>query len=153
MATHVQVILREDVDKLGKAGELVRVRPGYARNFLLPRGLAAPATEGQVRRIEHERQAALARAARLRAEAEAAVRALEGIVVRVVRPAGEEGKLFGAVTAADVARALAELGHAVDRKRLELPAQGIRSVGEHEVLARLGGGMSARFRVHVEAQA
>src|ERR1700754_2261437 len=106
MATHVHVILRRDVDKLGQAGELVRVRPGFARNFLLPRSLAVVATESNVKQIEHERKQAIASAAKLKGEAEGSAAKLKDLVVEIAAQAGEGDRLFGSVTTRDVAEAL-----------------------------------------------
>jgi large subunit ribosomal protein L9 len=149
MATHVQIILREDVDNLGEAGELVRVRPGYARNFLIPRGLAAVATRGNIAQVEHEKKLALARAVKLEDEAKSAAGQLSGVSVQVQKQVGEEGKLFGSVTAQDVADALKAKGFEVDRKKIQMPAEAIRSVGTHEVTAKLRGKISATITVEV----
>lgn len=148
MATHVQVVLKEDVHNLGKTGELVRVRPGYARNFLLPRGLAVAPTEGNLARIEHERQAALARAAKLRETAEGEARALSSVSVQITKQIGEEGKLFGSVTAKDVAEALHKAGHKVDRKTISI-VKPIREAGEHEATVKLAPQVSATIKVVV----
>ena len=151
MATHVQVILREDVDNLGDAGELVRVRSGYARNYLIPRGLAAVATRGNIAQLEHEKKLALARAAKLEEEAKAAAGKLEGVSVEVKKQAGEEGKLFGSVTAQDIADALTQKGYEVDRKKIQMPAEAIKTVGTHEVTVKLRGSVAAKVSVEVVA--
>jgi large subunit ribosomal protein L9 len=147
MAMHIQVVLREDVAKLGKTGEVVKVKPGYARNFLLPRGMAALATEGNLQRIEHERKAAFARAAKLRKSLEAVAATLEGKTVHIARQAGEDGRLFGAVTTREIADALKAMGIEVDRKKLDAPE--MRAVGVYDVVAKLGGEVSATFKVDV----
>ena len=148
MATHLQVILTHDVDKLGSAGELVRVRPGYARNFLLPRGLAMVATRANLGRVEHERSLALARATRLRKLAEGTAAQIEGLVLEVPARVGEGDRLYGSVTSADVADALARRGLPVDRKQLQL-SESIRTLGDHVITARLGHQVQARFTVRV----
>lgn len=151
MATHVQVILREDVDNLGEAGELVRVRSGYARNFLIPRGLAAVATRGNIAHVEHEKKLALARAAKLEQEAKAEAGKIEGVTIQVRKQAGEEGKLFGSVTAQDVADALKDKGIEVDRKKIQMPAEPIKTLGSHQVTTKLRGKISAKVTVEVVA--
>ena len=149
MATHVQVILREDVDNLGDVGELVRVRSGYARNYLIPRGLAAVATRGNIAQLEHERKLALARAAKLDEEAKAAAGQLEGVSITVQKQVGEEGKLFGSVTAQDIADALAQKGYDVDRKKIQMPGDAIKTVGTHEVTVKVRGKVGAKVAVEV----
>ena len=94
MATHVRVVLKEDVDNLGRSGELVRVKPGYARNYLVPRGLAALATRGNIAQIEHEQAIAKAKADKERKAAQEAAKALEGVQIQVAKEAGDEGKAF-----------------------------------------------------------
>lgn len=148
MATHVQVILTHDVDKLGAAGELVRVRPGYARNFLLPRNLAVVATGANVGRVEHERNIALARATKLRKLAEGTAAQIEGLVLEVPARVGEADRLYGSVTSTDVADALARRGLPVDRKQLQL-SESIRTLGDHLITAKLGHEVQARFTVRV----
>lgn len=152
MATHVQVILRQDVDKLGQAGELVRVKPGYARNFLLPRGLAALATGENVKQIEHERRIAMANAEKQRKLAEGTAAQIEGLTIELPMQAGEGDRLYGSVTSRDVADALASRGVTVDRKRLVLP-DAIKQLGVYDIEAKLGHEVSARFKLIVSARA
>ena len=140
------VILREDVKSLGKAGELVRVKPGYARNFLLPRGLAFEATEGNKKRIAAETRA---RGARDQAERFAAI--LGATALTLKGKAGEEGKLFGSITSQDIADALAAQGHQVDKRRIELEHP-IKTVGHHTVAVRLHSEVHAEVRVSVVAE-
>src|SRR5918994_3714953 len=116
----IEVIFREDVSTLGRAGEMVRVKPGYARNYLLPQGLAYEATEGNKKRIAAETRARSTRDQAERAEAERVAAALNGVSLTLTGKAGEEGKLFGSITAQDIADALAAQGHTVDRRRIEL---------------------------------
>ena len=148
MATHWQVILKQDVDKLGNAGELVKVKPGFARNYLLPRGLAAVATGENVRQIEHERRIALAVADKQRKFAEGAAAQLDGMSIEIPMQVGDGDKLYGSVTARDVAQALASRGIEVDRKKLQLPDT-IKTVGEHAITMKLGHGVSASFKINV----
>jgi large subunit ribosomal protein L9 len=145
------VILREDVKSLGKAGELVRVKPGYARNFLLPRGLAFEATEGNKKRIAAETRARGARDQAERAEAERFAATLGAAALTLTGKAGEEGKLFGSITAQDIADALAAQGHQVDRRRIELEHP-IKTVGHHTVGVRLHSEVHAEVRVSVVAE-
>ncbi|GBD28939.1 50S ribosomal protein L9 [bacterium HR32] len=146
----MKVILTRDVPSLGKAGSVVDVKEGYARNYLLPRGLAREATEGQLRALEQERAAQQRRAAREEERARAVAQALEGRTVRVRAKAGSAGRLFGAVTAQQVAEALKGMGFDVDRRQVELP-EPIKAVGTHTVTVRLPHGLLARVRVEVTA--
>jgi large subunit ribosomal protein L9 len=144
----MEVILREDVPSLGKAGQLVRVKPGYARNFLLPRGLAFEATEGNKKRIDSEARARVAKQSAERAASEQQAAALGSLTVTLRGKAGEEGKLFGSITAQDIATALAELGHAIDKRKLELEHP-IKTVGFHSVLVRLHSDVHAEVKVNI----
>lgn len=150
MATHVHVILRRDVDKLGHAGELVRVKPGFARNYLLPRSLAVVATDNNVKQVEHERKVALASAAKQKSQAEGLAAQISGLSLEVSAQAGEGDKLFGSINTRDIADALHKKGIELDRKHIDLPAP-IKALGEHEVTARLGSGVTATFKVTVKA--
>jgi large subunit ribosomal protein L9 len=144
----IEVILREDVKSLGKAGEMVRVKPGYARNFLLPRGLAFEATEGNKKRIAAESRARGVRDQAERAEAERFAATLRGVALTLKGKAGEEGKLFGSITAQDIADALAAHGHQVDRRRIELEHP-LKTLGDHAVRVRLHSDVHAELRVSV----
>lgn len=148
MAAYIQVVLREPVKNLGKSGELVRVRPGYARNYLVPRSLAVYATEKNVARLEHEKREATARAAKLHAEAESVGKKLAGVVVQIAVKTGADDRLYGAVTSKDIAEALARAGHTVDRRKINLPKP-LHSLGSHEVSAHLAHEVTATFRVEV----
>jgi large subunit ribosomal protein L9 len=147
----MEVILREDVKSLGKAGEMVRVKPGYARNYLLPHGLAYEATEGNKKRIAAETRARGIRHEAERAEAERAAAELSGITITLTGKAGEEGKLFGSITAQDIAAALAAQGHQVDRRRIELEHP-IKALGSHTVGVRVHPEVHAEVRVSVVAE-
>jgi large subunit ribosomal protein L9 len=144
----MEVILREDVKSLGKAGEMVRVKPGYARNYLLPHGLAYEATEGNKKRIAAETRARGIRNQAERVEAERAAAELSGLTLTLSGKAGVEGKLFGSITAQDIAAALAAQGHQVDRRRIELEHP-IRTVGSHTVGVRVHPEVHAEVRVSV----
>jgi large subunit ribosomal protein L9 len=147
----MEVILREDVKSLGKAGELVKVKPGYARNFLLPKGLAYEATEGNRKRILAESKARGARAAEETSAAQAIAAKLEGVNVTLARKAGEGDRLFGSITAQDIADALAKQGHAVDKRKIELEHP-IKTLGAHTVPIRLHHEVQADLRVTVVAE-
>jgi large subunit ribosomal protein L9 len=148
MATNIQVVLKDAVEKLGKSGEIVKVKPGYARNYLLPRGLAAPATRGNVAQVEHEKQVALARSAKLRGDAEAVAKRIDGVVIQIKMQAGEGDRLFGSVGTKDIAEALKTKGHEVDRKKILLP-EPIKFAGEHAVTLKLGYDVAATIKVNV----
>jgi large subunit ribosomal protein L9 len=147
----IEVILREDVKSLGKAGEMVRVKPGYARNFLLPQGLAFEATEGNKKRIAAETRARGVRNDAERTEAERFAATLGGVTLTLTGKAGEEGKLFGSITTQDIAEGLAAQGHQVDRRRIELEHP-IKTLGHHTVGVRLHPEVHAEVRVSVVAE-
>jgi large subunit ribosomal protein L9 len=148
MAANIQVVLKDDVEKLGKSGEIVKVKPGYARNYLLPRGLAAPATRGNVAQVEHEQKVATARAAKLRGDAEAVAKRLDGVTVEIKVQAGDGDRLFGSVGTKDIADALKSKGHEVDRKKIQL-AEPIKFAGEHSVVVKFGYDVGATIKVNV----
>jgi large subunit ribosomal protein L9 len=147
----IEVILREDVKTLGRAGEMVRVKPGYARNYLLPQGLAFEATEGNKKRIAAETKARASRDQAEKVEAQQAANRLSAVTLSLSGKAGEEGKLFGSITSQDVADALARAGHTVDKRRIELEHP-IKTVGEHAVTIRLHPEVHAELRVSVVAE-
>jgi large subunit ribosomal protein L9 len=135
MAT-TNVLLREDVDNLGARGEIVRVRAGYARNYLLPRKLAVEATAGNVKQIEAERAALMKKEARERTSAEGQAAQLQSLRLDFVRRVGEHGMLYGSVTTMDIAEALRERGYEIDRRRIQL-REPIKEAGEFSVNVRL----------------
>jgi large subunit ribosomal protein L9 len=147
----MKVILREDIAKLGRMGDLVEVRDGYGRNYLLPRKLAVPATEKNVRALEHERRVIETKAKKLEHGARAQAQTIEGTVVVFTRAAGEEGKLFGSVTTMDIEQALAGKGHKIERRRIELEYP-IKQLGRHEVQVRLLRDISATIAVEVRRE-
>ncbi len=144
----MRVILMEDIDTLGKAGAVVNVKPGFARNFLLPRRLAAEATEGSLRLLEHQQRVVAARHARIVKEAQGQADALGGVALSFERQAGGEGRLFGSVTSIDIHRELEARGHKVDRKRIHLPDP-IKALGDFEVPVKLASGVVATLKVSV----
>ncbi len=147
----IEVILREDIQTLGRAGEMVRVKPGYARNYLLPQGLAYEATEGNKKRIAAETRARTSKNEAERTEAQRVAATLSGVTLKLSGKAGEEGKLFGSITAQDIADALERQGHVVDKRRIELEHP-IKTVGEHGVSVRLHPEVNADVRVSVVAE-
>ncbi len=147
----IEVILREDIKTLGRAGEMVRVKPGYARNYLLPQGLAFEATEGNKKRIAAESKARVSRDQAEKGEAQKVAATLADVTLNLSGKAGEEGKLFGSITSQDVADALARQGHTVDKRRIELDHP-IKTIGEHAVTIRLHPEVHAQLRVSVVAE-
>jgi large subunit ribosomal protein L9 len=147
----MEVILREDVKNLGKAGALVRVKPGYARNFLLPRGLAYEATEGNKKRIAAEQRARITRASSEQSEAASLATRLAAVHLRLKAKAGEGERLFGSITSADLAAALADAGFPIDRRKIELEHP-IKQLGAHSVPLRLHPEVHAEVRVTIEPE-
>ncbi|HEX4338928.1 MAG TPA: 50S ribosomal protein L9 [Polyangiaceae bacterium] len=148
MATQIHVVLQQDVQNLGKSGDLVRVRPGYARNFLIPRGFAMPATAGNVTRIEELRARARSRAAKELVLAQETAKKLESLSVKIPRAVGEENKMYGSVTSKDIEDAFASIGVEVDRKKIILPDP-IKTLGLSEVQIKLHHDVTAKLRVEV----
>ena len=144
----MQIILKEDLDNLGKSGEVVNVKEGYGRNYLLPRGLAVVATADDLARVAHEKRVIAARAAKLSKETQAEADRLGQITVSIARAVGDEDKLFGSVTSRDIAEALAEQKVVIDAKKLHLE-EPIKALGLTEVQVKLGHGVSAKIKVWV----
>ncbi|MCB9523453.1 MAG: 50S ribosomal protein L9 [Myxococcales bacterium] len=144
----MQVILREDVEHLGDVGDIVTVRPGYARNFLLPRGLAVLANERQVRRVEHEQRVIESRLAKLRAGAEAQAKQVNQIHLTIEKAAGENLKLFGSVTTMELEALLRAQGHEVSRRQIQLK-DNIKTLGSHKVAVKLHRDVQATITVEV----
>ncbi len=151
MPANIQVILHQDVDKLGKSGDLVRVRPGFARNFLLPRQLAVPATTSAVKRIEHEKQVALAKAEKSKKEAREIAAKVDALSIKLSLKAGEDGKLFGSVGTKDHEHAIAAQGLKIDRKTIKL-AEPIKQIGSYEIPVKLVSDVGATLKVEVVAR-
>jgi len=147
----MEVILREDVQNLGTVGDIVKVKPGFARNYLLPRGLAVVADRRNVHVLEHQKRVVADKRERDRRQAEGAAQKLSSLRVTIKARAGEEGKLFGSVTNIDIEKALAEQGVTVERRRIRLD-EPIKAIGEHVVPVHLGVGIDAQVTVVVEAQ-
>ncbi|MDQ3964023.1 MAG: 50S ribosomal protein L9 [Actinomycetota bacterium] len=147
----MKIILAADVESLGRKGDVVTVKDGYARNFLVPKGLGLVATKGALRQAEQMRRAREEIEAKAKTEAEALVAGLEASPVYISARAGEAGKLFGSVTNSDVARAIEEqLGQAVDRHDVRLD-EPIRSLGTHQVTVHLHEEVKATVAVEVIA--
>jgi len=146
--SHKQVLLREDIDNLGARGEIVRVKAGYARNYLLPRSLAVEATSSNVKQIESERTALLKREAKERASADAQAGQLGALTLTFERKVGEEGVLYGSVTSMDVAQALKDRGYEIDRRRIVL-REPIKRFGNYTVPVRLHREVTVELPVSV----
>ncbi|HVP29486.1 MAG TPA: 50S ribosomal protein L9 [Myxococcota bacterium] len=146
----MKLILREDVSNLGDAGELVTVRPGYARNFLLPYGKAILATEASIKELEHHKKVVADRLARERKAQLAERDRIQNLSLEISVQAGEEGKLFGSVTAAQIAELLEAKGVVVDRRKIALE-EPIKEVGEHSVPIKLWKDVTANVKVKVTA--
>jgi large subunit ribosomal protein L9 len=144
----MEVILREDVEKLGTRGELVKVASGYARNFLLPKRLAVAATESNKKIVEQERQAHLRREAKVAGEAGELAKLMEAVVVTISQKAGENGQLFGSVTTKDIADALEAQGYTIERRKIVLE-EPIKSLGEFKVPLRLHSQVTVEIAVNV----
>jgi large subunit ribosomal protein L9 len=144
----MEVILRQHVDNLGRRGEIVKVADGYARNYLLPRKLALPATAGNKQHIERERKIFEAREAEERAQAEALAARLSALTISISRRVGETEQLYGSVTAADIAEFLKDKGFEIDRRKLILP-EPIKAIGEHDVPLKLHREVTVPLKVHV----
>jgi len=144
----MEVILREHVDKLGNRGEIVKVADGYARNYLLPRKLALPATQGNRKHVERERRIVEAREAQEKGLAEAMAARLAAVDITIARRVGDTAQLYGSVTAADIVDFLKEKGFEVDRRKLILP-EPIKAIGDHAVPLKLHREVTVPLTVHV----
>lgn len=148
----MEVILREDIEKLGARGEVVKVAAGYARNFLLPKRLAVAATDSNKKIVAQEKEAHLRREVKLKGEAEELAKLLAAKPVELARKAGENDHLFGSVTSQDVADALTAMHFTIDRKKIEL-GEPIKTLGEHKVAVRLHREVTAEITVNVNKEA
>src|SRR5262245_18823692 len=146
----MEIILREDVPNVGHTGDIVKVKPGFARNYLLPRGLAVVADRGNVRELEHQKRVLAEKRERERRASQSVAEGLNQVRLVVAARAGEGGKLFGSVTNLDIERALSEKGFSVERRRIRLD-EPIKTIGEHRVTVRLAAGVDAIVIVNVEA--
>jgi large subunit ribosomal protein L9 len=147
----MQVILREDIDKLGKIGDLVKVKDGYGRNFLIPMKKAIEATPKNVNAMEHARKMVADRVRKLKKEATADADRIKGLAVTIKAKAGEEGKLFGSVTSMDIAEAMQAQGVTIDKRRIVLD-EPIKRLGEFSVPVKLHTDISVDLKVTVVAE-
>ena len=149
---NMQVILREDVEPVGRSGEVVSVKQGFGRNYLIPQGLAVSADARNVRALDHEKRAIAARSARLAQNAQAVADRLNSVSLEIERQVGEEDKLFGSVSARDIEEALAAKGVTVDRRKIQL-GEPLKTLGEHSVPIKLGASVTAHIKVTVAKKA
>ncbi len=144
----MEVILREDIEKLGSRGDIVKVADGYARNYLLPKRLAVPATEANKKIVAQEREAYLRREAKAKAEAEQLAKLMEGLTLTIEHKAGEHDQLFGSVTARSIADALAKQNFTVDHRKIQLD-EPIKQLGEYKVAVKLHREVTVEIGVNV----
>jgi large subunit ribosomal protein L9 len=145
----MRVILKQDVKEIGKSGQVVEVSEGHARNLLFPRGLAVEATDANLRQVANEAEKSRKKAERLKAEAQDLAKRLADKVVTIGAKAGEGGRLYGAITAKEIAlEAKRQIGFELDKRKLEM-ADGVRSLGFHDIPARIHPEVTASLRVHV----
>ena len=148
MASNTKILLREDIESLGGRGEIVTVRAGYARNYLLPRGFAILATKGNVKQVEQERDALLKKAAEEKATAELQLEKMRGLKLTFERKAGESGTLFGSVTSMDIEDGLKQKGYEIDRRKISLKSP-IKEIGDYTVPVKLHREVSLDLPVSV----
>jgi len=144
----MEVILREDIEKLGSRGEVVKVAPGYARNFLIPKRLAVAATDSNKKIVEQERQAHLRKEAKQQGEAQDLAKLLNGVTVTIAQKSGENDQLFGSVTSQNIADALAAKNFTIDRRKIQLD-EPIKQLGEFKIPVRLHREVTAEITVVV----
>ncbi|HZW35681.1 MAG: 50S ribosomal protein L9 [Deltaproteobacteria bacterium] len=147
----MKVILREDVEKLGKAGDVIKVADGFGRNYLIPKQLAVPANVRNLKALDHDRRVIEARAKKARKGAESLAEKLASVALTISAKAGEEGKLFGAITSRDIADALEKAGVPVDRKTVLL-ADPIKQIGDYKVKIKAGTDLQPEISVSVVAE-
>ena len=147
----MEVILKEDIPNIGKMGEVVRVRDGYARNYLLPRGLVLVANKKNLKTYEHQKRVVESQKAGVQKQAQGTAEKLTGVALVIAARAGEEGKLFGSVTNIDIEKALKAKGLEVERRRIHL-AEPIKALGDYEVPVRLTADVQANIKVSVVAE-
>ncbi len=148
MANQIKILLTGDVPNLGAGGEIVRVRPGFARNFLLPRGLAVSATAGNLARVDDMKRQALGRAKQEVEDANAAAAKIAAASVTIERAVGDEGKMYGSITTKDIEDAFDKAGVKIDRKKIVL-AEPLKQLGTFDVPIKLHAGVTATLKVNV----
>lgn len=146
----MELILTENVEGLGNIGDLVKVKPGYGRNYLVPRGMAVAASTGNVKELEHQKRQLERKLQKITQAAELLKGKVEAVACVLAHRAGEEGKLFGSVTSMEIAAKLAEAGVEIDRKKIQLE-EPIKALGEFEVPVKLDAGIVATVKVTVVA--
>lgn len=148
----MKVILKESYMNLGEAGDVVNVKPGYARNFLLPSKLAVSATPANLKLFQDKQKELSAKKAAVREESQKLMEALNGVSVKIIKKVGDDGKLFGSVSSKEIEEALAAANHKVDRRMIVLGQQ-IKMLGEYPIMVKFVGGMKAQVTLKVEAEA
>ena len=148
MATTIQVILQTDVTNVGSSGDLVKVRPGFARNYLLPRSLAVPATTAHVNRLNHDKAVAVAKHEKTKKEFQALADKINKLQIKMARSVGEDDKLFGSVTAKEIENAVKAAGVEIDRKKMHL-AEPLKTLGSFEIPVKLMADVTATLKVEV----
>ncbi len=148
MPATIQVILQEDVPNVGASGELVKVRPGFARNYLLPRRLASPATTAQINRLNHDKAVALVRAEKAKKESRDLAEKLGALDIKIAQKVGEDDRLFGSVTTKDIHAAVEAKGLKIDRKKIALK-EPIKALGSYEVPVKLLSDVIATLKVEI----
>ncbi len=144
----MKVILQKDIPNLGEAGDVKEVAEGYARNFLLPKKLVIPYNESSAKAIEHQKKLVKIKKEKRKKEGQKLVEALSNVALTIGAQVGEEDKLFGSVTAIDIAQKLSQMGYSIDKRKIMLP-EPIKKAGEHEVKIKLDEGLSATIKVTV----
>jgi len=148
----VEVILLKKVGHLGQLGDKVSIRPGYGRNFLIPQGYAVPATDANLKAFEERRAELERQAAEALSAAEVRREKLDGLRVTIARKAGEEGRLFGSVGTGDIAAAVVDVGHALEKHEVRLPEGPFRAAGEYEVVVHLHADVDATLNLEIVAE-
>jgi large subunit ribosomal protein L9 len=147
----MEIILRETIDNLGRAGEVVKVADGYARNYLLPKKLAYPVTAGNLKVMEFERQSLLRKDAKQKEDAEKLQQMLEGVELSIRRKVGEQAALYGSVTNSDVAEELEKKGFQIEKRKIHMDDH-IKALGEYSIPVRLFKDVTAHVKLKVEAE-
>ena len=147
----MEVVLKEDIFNLGKMGDVVRVKDGYARNYLLPRGLVLMANKKNLKALEHEKRVIAAKRERVLSTAQSLSDKLSAVSLKISARVGEEGKLFGSVTNIHIEKALSEIGHSIERRKIHL-TEPIKNVGDYQVPIRLANDVTANIKVTVVSE-
>ncbi len=147
----MEVVLKEDIFNLGKMGDVVRVKDGYARNYLMPRGLVLMANKKNLKSLEHEKRVIAAKRERVLSTAQSLSDKLSAVSLKISARVGEEGKLFGSVTNIHIEKALSEIGHSIERRKIHL-TQPIKNVGDYQVPIRLANDVTANIKVTVVSE-